>query len=90
MEFEALSNRLEGAITTIEGLKGTNKDLKLSNQALQEDFKRTEELNVQLLEKERIMQYELVKNRAQALGLERICEDFKRQIEEMSVVAVKG
>jgi chromosome segregation ATPase len=89
-EFEALSSRLEGAIITIEGLKGKNKDLELSNRALQEDFKSTEELNAQLREKEKIMQYELAKNRAQALGLEKICEDFKKQIEEMSAVSVRG
>ena len=34
-----------------------------------------------LLEKEQILQYELTKSRAQALGLERISEDFKSEMD---------
>lgn len=85
-DYEALSNRLVGTISTVEGLKGEYKDLQKSNDELKDTFKRTEELNVHLLEKERLMQYELIKNRAQALGLEKICEDFKAQIEAMTAM----
>ena len=83
-ELDVMNNRLAGSIATIELLKGENKDLKASYNRLEEAFKKCEDLNAQLAEKERRMQYELVKNRAQALGLEKICEDFKIQIESMT------
>src|SRR3989338_4329257 len=83
-ELDVMNNRLAGSIATIELLKGENRDLKASYNRLEEAFKKYEDFNAQLVEKEKRMQYELVKNRAQALGLERICEDFKIQIESMT------
>jgi len=83
-EFQMLTNRLESSIATIESLKGKNKGLQGSNQGLQNDFERTKEYNAHLIEKERFMEFELSKNRAQALGLEKICEDFKIQIETLT------
>jgi DNA repair exonuclease SbcCD ATPase subunit len=53
--------------------------------ALTEQIKRLEEFNSFLQEKERKMQYELVKNRAQTLGLEQMCEDLKRKLENLSL-----
>lgn len=41
--------------------------------------------NAHLQEKDKMLAYELSKSRAQALGLERICKDFKRQMEQGSV-----
>jgi chromosome segregation ATPase len=41
-------------------------------------------INVQWQEKNRLGEYALTKSRAQAIGLERICEDFKNQIEELN------
>ena len=32
------------------------------------------------------MQYDLIRNRAQAVGLEKICEDLKIKIEQMSKI----
>jgi len=86
-ELEALSNRLAGSIETIETLKGENRNLLQANQDLASDYKKIEAFNLHLREKEKMMQYELVKNRAQALGLEKICEDFKVQIETMASTA---
>lgn len=83
-ELELMNNRLAGSIATIELLKGENKELKASYNKLEEAFKKSEDFNAQLVEKEKRIQYELVKNRAQALGLEKICEDFKIQIESMA------
>jgi hypothetical protein len=83
-ELEAMSNRLAGSISAIEMLKSENKELKLAYQNLEETFNTIERFNTHLLEKEKIMQYELIKNRAQALGLEKICENFKIQIESMA------
>jgi len=83
-EFQALSSRLENSIATIESLKGENRNLQQLNQDLKNDFEKTKEHNTHLIEKESIVEYELSKNRAQNVGLEKICEDFKVQIERMS------
>ncbi len=87
-EFEDLRARLSGSIEAIERLKEENCVLKKANEDLKNTFKETKEFNALLVEKEQIMQYELVKNRAQSLGLEKICEDFKIQIEEMSAASI--
>jgi len=39
--------------------------------------------NEQLKAKEKVIQYELTKSRAQVIGLEQICEDFKEHIERV-------
>ncbi|MDP8213272.1 MAG: hypothetical protein P9X22_08315, partial [Candidatus Zapsychrus exili] len=51
---------------------------------LASELGQVKELNDHLLEKERSLNQELAKHRAQSLGLERMCEDFKIQIEELS------
>jgi len=86
-EFEAIGNRLEGSITTIETLKGENKDLQQFTENLKDDFKKTQEHNAHLIEREKVMEYELSKNRAQTVGLEKICEGFKLQIENLTAPA---
>jgi chromosome segregation ATPase len=88
MEFETLGNKLMGSISAIEELKRENKDLQQANLDLKEAFKKTGELNTQLMKKEKMMQYELTKNRAQALGLEKICADFRTRIETMAGTAM--
>ncbi len=87
VEFASLSSKLIESIATIADLKRENKDLQKANQELADAFKETEELNAHLSQKEKMIQYELTKNRAQALGLEKICEDFRTQIEIMSEAA---
>jgi len=86
-DLDNMSNRLAGSIATIEVLKSENKELKDACQKLEAAFKKFESFNAHLLEKEKLIQYELVKSRAQAMGLEKICEDFKTQIEHMSAEA---
>ena len=86
-EFQALSDKLVESIAAIEELKRENKNLGQSNWSLKEEFKKVEELNAHLMKKEKMMQYELTKNRAQALGLEKICADFRARIETMAASA---
>ena len=52
--------------------------------ALEMDCSRVKELNERMRAKERDLQYELIKVRAQALGLEKMCEGFKERIEAMN------
>ncbi|MBN1869592.1 MAG: hypothetical protein JW847_03330 [Candidatus Omnitrophica bacterium] len=89
-EFEALSNKLVESISTIEELKRENKDLQREKQELMDKFKKTEELNNHLMKKEKMMQYELTKNRAQAIGLEKICADFRTKIETLEETAAEA
>lgn len=53
----------------------------LTDDELSVKIKQLEELNAFLTEKERRLQYELIKNRAHTLGLEHICEDLKQKLE---------
>ena len=48
---------------------------------LELSFNKLKEYNSYLLTKEKVLQYELTKNRAKALGFEKICEDFKVRID---------
>ena len=80
-ELDDLGVRLANSIAMIEVLKSENKGLQHSHEELKRHYQMLEDFNQQLQEKGKLMQYELIKNRAQALGLEKICEDFKMQIE---------
>lgn len=50
---------------------------------LEAEYQKMKEYNDKYLHREGGLQYEVTKARAQVLGLERICEDFKLQIEEI-------
>src|SRR6185436_3864692 len=50
---------------------------------LEQDVTKLKELNSTLIDKAKILQYELNRHRAQASGLERVCANFKTQVEEM-------
>jgi predicted nucleic acid-binding Zn-ribbon protein len=50
---------------------------------LERDISKLKELNSTLIDRAKILQYELNRHRAQASGLERVCEDFKIQMEDM-------
>lgn len=65
-----------------------SQQLKSDNEHLQNTFQQAKEYNERLLEKESILHYELTKSRAQVLGLEKICMDFKIQLEEMQNIRV--
>lgn len=49
---------------------------------LQRDLEKIKEINAAFLKKEEMIQYELTKARIQAMGLEKISEDFKTEIEK--------
>lgn len=86
-DLEGLGNKVSASISALESLKKEYNDLQQVNLDLKNSFKTTEELNAHLVAKEKMMQYELTKSRAQALGLEKICEDFKVQIEVMTAAS---
>lgn len=50
---------------------------------LQKDVSKYKELNSTLIDKAKILQYELNRHRAQASSLEKVCENFKNQMDEM-------
>lgn len=50
---------------------------------LEKDVSKYKDLNTTLIDKAKILQYELNRYRAQASGLEKVCENFKSQMEEM-------
>ncbi|HLF17995.1 MAG TPA: hypothetical protein VI749_03760 [Candidatus Omnitrophota bacterium] len=68
----------------LEGLRRHNGELKQANEELRAQLQKAQEFNVHLKEKEKILQYELTKARAQSVGLEKICEDFKVHIETLN------
>ena len=49
---------------------------------MEQHLRQLKDFNTHLLEKERMIQMELTKSRTQAKGLEKICEEFKRQLEK--------
>lgn len=85
---ETLAKDLAQLSSTVESLTKEKENLLCAKEGLEENLKKTQEFNSRLAEKEKMLQHELTKSRAQALGLEKICEEFKVQIEEMSRAAV--
>ena len=74
----------------LEQLRQENEKLLKTSGSMGEEFTKLKDMNEQLREREKILQYELTKSRAQSIGLEKICEDFKEQIETMSKVPNEG
>ena len=56
---------------------------------IEAQISKLKELNEFLTRKDKMLQTELTKSRIKALGLERICADFKTQLEMMAQKAVK-
>ena len=79
-----LKKQLEEAFVMIEDLRKEKDELLQVKEDLDLNVLKIKEFNAHLLNKEKMLQYELVKHRAQAMGLEKICEDFKLQIDGMS------
>lgn len=50
---------------------------------LEKDLSKYKDLNTTLIDKAKILQYELNRHRAQASGLEKVCDNFKLQMDEM-------
>lgn len=65
----------------LEALENEKLEILKFQKKLQGDYDQIQALNAQLVEKGKLLQYELTKHRAQALGLEKICEDFRFQME---------
>ncbi len=72
------------AESRIAGLENGKTALLSVQTDLQRNLEKVKELNLTLLKKEEMIQYELTKARAQAMGLEKISEDFKMEIEKQS------
>lgn len=82
VQAETSERKLADALAAAEVLKKEKEDLLQAQASLEQNLQKVKELNAHLSEKTKLLQYELTKQRAQSLGLERICEDFKVQIEE--------
>lgn len=65
----------------IEELQFELKQALLAKDRTEQDYARVKAFNEQLMEKESLLQYQLMKQRAQAIGLEKMCEDFSSQID---------
>ncbi|MCA9406902.1 MAG: hypothetical protein KC684_10215, partial [Candidatus Omnitrophica bacterium] len=83
-ETEHIRQQLTGARAAVDELKKERERvLQLKNKA-EEQVAKIKEHNTYLLEKDKALQYELTKSRAQRIGLEKMCEDFKMQMERAS------
>jgi chromosome segregation ATPase len=95
-EIEVL--KLQASAEKKEAASGSSSDVVSMDKLKQErdellDAGRMQEVNIQKLkefvaflqEKEKMFQYELTKSRAQILGLEKICADFKEQQERQAI-----
>ena len=84
-EFQAQLNEMKG---TVDQLKG-NDDGKINgggqtDPGADEGIKKLKELNSFLVDKEKAMQKALTKSRIETVGLKKICEDFKAQLNRQS------
>lgn len=84
IQQELLDKQLSQTLAEVGEFKKEREQLLQAHDGLERDFTKIKDMNTYLLEKEKLLQYELIKERAQSLGLERICEDFKIQIDEMA------
>jgi DNA repair exonuclease SbcCD ATPase subunit len=76
-------NELAQAKEMVNGLVGQKESQAEQIQHYEQDVSKLKELNSTLIDRAKILQYELNRHRAQASGLERVCEDFKIQMEDM-------
>jgi len=86
-ELDSIKNKAEISADISTGKDLVEKEKQVLLQELEELKAQCEKFsstNEYLLEKEKMLVYELSKSRAQALGLERICKDFKRQLDQGS------
>ncbi|MDE2027975.1 MAG: hypothetical protein KGJ11_05505, partial [Candidatus Omnitrophica bacterium] len=72
----------EGLRRELESLKSEQAELRQKCEELGASNQKLQELNTQLTEKVDGLEYELVKARAQASGLERISSNYKNQLED--------
>lgn len=82
VENEKLKNQLSNMGVKLNALLEEREQLFSDISRNEFNYSKLKEFNQNILEKEKILQYELAKSRAKTLGLERLCEDFKTQIEK--------
>lgn len=66
----------------MDTLKSQHAELKQKYDDLERTYQKLRELNVHMAEKNDLLQYELVKARAQSSGLERVSFNYKNQLED--------
>lgn len=66
----------------LESLKTEQEQLKQKYEDMDRTYQKLRELNVRLEEKNDLLQYELIKARAQSSGLERVSFNYKTQLED--------
>lgn len=79
-DFKNELSQSKEMVTNLAGQKEAQAD-QISH--MERDISKLKELNSTLIDKAKILQYELNRYRAQSSGLERVCENFKTQMEEM-------
>ncbi len=72
----------EGLRHELESLKAEQTQLKQKYEDLERVHQKLRELNTHLIEKNDLLQYELIKARAQSSGLERVSFNYKNQLED--------
>lgn len=90
LSYELTKNQAENkydeekkeARNRIAGLENEKTVLLSARTELKRDLEKVKEINAVLLKKEEMIQYELTKARAQAMGLEKVAEEFKTEIEK--------
>ena len=81
-QFKVKNAQVEQEAKELQVLKTDNEQFRRQIEDLQLTNEKLKELNGHLIEKGQMLQYELTKHRAQASGLEKICENYKMQLEK--------
>ncbi len=75
--------QLDDAKTIVHSLTG-EKDAAVNRATeMEQNIEKLKELNATLIDKAKILQFELNRQRAQATGMERVCSNFKTQLEDL-------
>lgn len=83
-DMDAVKTQLADSKKALEVMRNQYQDVVNEKNKYISDLQKLNDYNLQLSEKEKSLQYALTKSRAQALGLEKICEDFKDEINQMN------
>jgi hypothetical protein len=75
--------QLEDAKSIVQSLTGEKEATQQRTVDLEQNVEKLKELNATLIDKAKILQFELNRQRAQATGMERVCANFKTQLEEL-------
>jgi chromosome segregation ATPase len=75
--------QLDDAKAIVHTLTGEKETTQQRTTELEQNLEKLKELNATLIDKAKILQFELNRQRAQATGMERVCTNFKSQLEEL-------